>query len=431
MLLKYQVENAINLEKHYLKYSYNKADLIITSPPYYDIKNYDNNSEQIGYKQTYNEFLNNISDVFQQCYKVSSDKATMWVIVDTIRKNSTVNTLPFDILNRIKELFDPNTWVLRDIIIWDKYKNVPWHYKGRFKNQFEYILFFSKSKKYIYNIDKIREIADYKKWWLTYPERYNLNGTPPSNLWRYSIPMRGWGNGYQEHLCPFPFALVERIIALSSNENDLVLDPFAGSGTVLAMANVMNRNAIGLDINNNYKMLFQKKVKIGAQKYWKSRKIEIERIQKNKIKFKNINTKLRKIKAGIKLLENLNELNVSFDKLLVMSTTSHHKNVKNIIFTKAPQRTSRIIDNNNILNEIEKVYKLSITAEIINLREFRNLDEPYKKLYEYNKDQIYKYSRKHVNKNLKEINLPQNSILSNIQLNLNKNTDVVDNITSN
>jgi len=109
----------------------------LTSPPYYDIKNYENSECQIGYKQNYESYLSDIVNVFQQYYNVANDKATFWVVIDTMRKNGVTKLLPFDITNKLIEFHKNNTWILRDIIIWNKLKNLPWHSKGKLKNQFE------------------------------------------------------------------------------------------------------------------------------------------------------------------------------------------------------------------------------------------------------------------------------------------------------
>lgn len=257
-----------------------KPNLIITSPPYYDIKNYENKKKQIGYGQNFSEYKNDIVNIFQQCYNYSSKNATFWLIMDNIRRDGELIPLSFELINKMNKE-KKHTWKLKDIIIWSKQKNIPWHHKGILKNHFEFILFLTKNGNYKFNIDKMREVADLKKWWISYPERYNPNGKVPTNIWEFNSPIRGWGNGCQKHFCPFPFQLVERIISLSTDQGDLVLDPFAGSGSVLAIANQMGRNSIGFDINTSYKKKFEQEVLPGAERYWKKRKKDLLKIGKN------------------------------------------------------------------------------------------------------------------------------------------------------
>jgi len=152
-------------------------------------------------------------------------------------------------------------WIPQDIVVWDKVKNLPYSNIGQFRNNFEYILLCSKTQQFKYYVDRIREIDTLTKWWIKYPERYNPMGKVPTNLWRIQIPSQGtWSNGSIQHLCPFPPELVERLILLSTDENDLVLDPFAGSGVVLAQAKCMKRRFIGCDIYEEYIQRFYDKV---------------------------------------------------------------------------------------------------------------------------------------------------------------------------
>lgn len=269
--------------------------LIISSPPYFDVLNYEDNDNQIGHRSLdYDSYIQEVTTVYNDCYDLSSEDASLWIIIDTFKRDGAIKLLPFDLSNSLTR--GNASWQLREVIIWDKEKNLPWNAKGKFKNQFEYILFFTKGERYHFNIDPLRDLLDLKKWWKTYPERYNANGKAPTNIWSFTTPIRGWGNSLQNHLCPIPFRLAERIITLSTVEGDTVLDPFAGSGTSLSLATLMRRNAIGIDINENYKELFEREVVVGAKRYWDSR---IKELSKNEIALKdfgNTIVKLRKHK---------------------------------------------------------------------------------------------------------------------------------------
>lgn len=304
-LAKYFIGDSRNLYKLIKQYHISSPDLIISSPPYFDILNYEGTRRQIGYgSNNYEEYLQDVAGVFQQCYELAKENATFWLIVDTIKKKGEIRPLPFDIHRKFQELYE-KTWNLKEVIIWDKEKNLPWNSKGRFKNQFEYILFFKKGKKFTFNIDRVREINDLKKWWLSFPERYNPNGKAPSNVWHYTTPLRGWGNGKQNHFCPIPFALAEKIIFIASNEGDTVLDPFAGSGSALALASKMGRRAYGIDISKEYRTRFQKEVVIGAKTYWDKRKTELQNNSEAIINFSSTNKKLRKLKVAAAIAKNL------------------------------------------------------------------------------------------------------------------------------
>lgn len=396
----YLIEDARNIGAAFLENELEKVDLILTSPPYFDVKNYENAERQIGHKQSYDEYLNDIALVLQDCYSISKDHTTLWLVMDTIKRKGITYPLPFDIHKKFIDLKSGNTWILRDVIIWNKYKNLPWHTKGRFKNQFEYILFFSKTDDYKYYLDRVREIADYKNWWLTYPERYNSNGKPPSNVWEFTIPIRGWGNGLQNHFCPFPFPLIERILSISSDENDVIFDPFAGSGSVLAMARQMNRKAIGFDINQKYKDQFEKEVLNGAKYYWEKRKKELNKIKEKIILFKETNQQLRKIKAGIKLKELIQD-QISGDDItdisfIVIDRCKNAKEIDFIVFSKKKEQFINLSDYGDSINELERKYKVKIN--IIEEKENNTeglLNSNYKKykFFGYLSNKIYNYEK--------------------------------------
>ncbi|MDY6917627.1 MAG: site-specific DNA-methyltransferase [Chloroflexota bacterium] len=299
----YLVADARDTETLFSKNSFEPVDLVLTSPPYFDVKNYVSRRKQIGYRQTYEEYLSDVADVMGQCYRVSKANATLWLVADSVRREGIVRALPFDIDRQLRQPGQGPTWILRDVIIWNRSKNIPWHSKGRLKNEFEYILFFSKNNAFKYHVDRVRTVVDYKKWWLSYPERYNPKGRPPSNVWEFPVPIRGWGYPYQPHVCPFPFGLVERVLSMCSDEGDTVLDPFAGSGSVLALAAEMNRRAIGLDVSRRYKRQYEDVVVRGAARYWETRSKELHTMREGMQSFERFNVRLRKIKAGMQLKE--------------------------------------------------------------------------------------------------------------------------------
>ena len=135
------------------------VDVTITSPPYFDLKDY-GYKEQIGYGQKYIEYLNDLRVVFDQVYKITKDTGTLWVIIDTFRRDEEVIPLPFDFSNKIKEV----GWKLQEVIIWGKDRTVPWTHKGQVRNLFEYILMFSKTRNYKFQIDEVRDFQSLKKW---------------------------------------------------------------------------------------------------------------------------------------------------------------------------------------------------------------------------------------------------------------------------
>ncbi|GAA0452529.1 ATP-binding protein (plasmid) [Halococcus dombrowskii] len=267
-------------------------DATVTSPPYYDIKEYGSADDtEIGQHGSYVEYLNELREIFEDVYSITKEDGSLWVVVNTFRRNHELVQLPFDIarvcqnldqgmecsncgntvLRGIEVLDEQGTacphcghtissedsWIFQDIIIWNKNKALPYTKKGRLRNVFEYVLCFSKSSDFALEMDRIREShpSNFKQWWADFPERYHPLGKLPENIWEFEPPTRGSFNDNSDifnHPAAFPPGLIERILTLSTDPEDVVMDPFSGSGVTVAQAEQMNRNGIGIDLNEKY-----------------------------------------------------------------------------------------------------------------------------------------------------------------------------------
>ena len=267
-------------------------DTTVTSPPYYDLKEYgSDDDEEVGQHGSYVEYLNELREMFNDVYKLTKQDGSLWVVVNTFRRNRETVQLPFDIARVCQNLDHgmecPNcestllrgvdmvegrktdcphcdhsienndSWILQDIVVWNKNKALPYTNEGRLRNVFEYILCFSKSPDFGLKMDRIRESNpdDFKQWWVDFPERYHPRGKLPENIWEFEPPTRGSFSGdvdVFDHPAAFPPALVERMLTLSTDPGDVVLDPFAGSGVTIAQADLMGRNGIGIELNEKY-----------------------------------------------------------------------------------------------------------------------------------------------------------------------------------
>jgi DNA modification methylase len=231
-------------------------DTTITSPPYWNLKNYGTKS-QVGFGQGYEEYLDELKAIFANVYEATKKTGSLWIVIDTVKHNGELKLLPFDLANRLKSL----GWILHDIIVWHKDKTLPWSHRGKLRNIFEYILFFSKGKNFKYFLSRVRETEGLKEWWVRYPERYSPQGKAPTRTWSIPIPRQGsWGENWVRHFCPLPPDLVRRIALLTTKKGDVVLDPFAGSGVVLAQAKALERHFIGLDLRKSYRLMFEREV---------------------------------------------------------------------------------------------------------------------------------------------------------------------------
>lgn len=285
------------LDKHF------RIQTTITSPPYYDMKDYGVEG-QVGYGQKYEDYLEDLKSIFKQVFHQTKDDGTLWIIIDTFKRNHNIVPLPFDLTAKLQQV----GWLLQDIIIWKKDKTVPWSNNGFTQRKFEYILLFSKSPKFKNNKDRIRlyDTRQLKKWWVKYPERYNPRGKALDEIWEYPIPVQGsWGDKYIRHFCPLPKDMVSNMIQISTDEGDLVFDPFAGTGTVLSQSAYMNRKYVGFELNpsyiNQFESYLQNTLESGKSDYAKL----IENQGQNEFEETILN--LRALKYGRLLVKKLQE----------------------------------------------------------------------------------------------------------------------------
>jgi DNA modification methylase len=215
-------------------------------------------------------YLRDLVLIFQQIYRATKASGSLWVVLDTFKTHGALRLLPFELADRLRA--EPG-WLLQDIIVWDKCKTLPWSRQGQLRNQFEYLMCFSKSRPFKYHVDRLKEL-DLKEWWVKYPERYNPRGKVPTNIWKFPIPVQGsWSSNGLRHACPFPTALVEKLILLTTDagDKDLVLDPFAGSGVVLAVAEQMGRSFLGFELNSTFVEAYRRVVRRSVKREWTHR----------------------------------------------------------------------------------------------------------------------------------------------------------------
>ena len=265
------------------------VNVTITSPPYGAMKDYGSN-QQVGFGQSYDEYLNSLVNIFAVLYRKTADTGSLWIVADTFKENSTLRLLPFELSSRLSGL----GWLLKDIIVWNKTRTLPWSGRGQFRRIFEYILFFAKTKDFTYHVDRVKEPDGLKEWWVKYPERYSPEGKVPSTIWTFPIPVQGsWSKSDFRHFCPFPSSLVERIVQLTTDPGDWVCDPFAGSGVVLAHARATGRRYIGCDVNKHYRQQFENIVADDVRRRWRKKE---RLIQKNGLKQVDLAERIYKLR---------------------------------------------------------------------------------------------------------------------------------------
>lgn len=206
----------------------NSINLIIADPPYNLGKNYGNNHDFI----EFDEYLSFSRNWLKEAYRVLNNNGTIYVFMG-VRFISYL----YDIMDRELNMFF-NSWIC-------------WYYtqgmgklKG-FSPRHDDILMFNKTEKFNFNLDNIRIPQKY------YRSRNNMRGANPGDVWKFSH-IHYCNENRQNHPTQKPEGLIERMVLASSNEKDLILDPFAGSGTTLRVCQQLNRNCTGFELNPEY-----------------------------------------------------------------------------------------------------------------------------------------------------------------------------------
>lgn len=218
----------------------NSIDLTITSPPYDDLREYDNS---VDYKT-----------LAKELYRITKNGGiVVWNINDRIKNGSKTLTSFNHCL-----IFREAGFNVNDVMIWKKTNPMPQVKQPRYNQCFEYMFIFSKGKPKTFNPIKIPCKNGGKEYKSTckqitkgnkrvYKEMMINNYKIDNNIWEFAV-----SQNKTNHPAVFPLELPMRHIVSWSNENDLILDPFMGSGTVGVACKKLSRNFIGIEINENY-----------------------------------------------------------------------------------------------------------------------------------------------------------------------------------
>lgn len=265
---------------------------VITSPPYADMQDY-GVPRQIGYGQTLPVYLKDLRSVFEACAELSTDTATMWLVLGAIRRKGEVVLLP----SRVAEQAQKAGWKVREVITWEKTKGLPFTKHGEFRDVTEQVILLSKSTGYRFETEFLQSPEPRSIWWRRYPERYSPEGRKPTNVWKVAIPTQGSWKPGPNHSCPFPHELTYRMLTVVTAEADLVLDPFAGVGSVPALANVMGRRGYGLDLSPRFVAEYQRTL-ASASSWWKAKKSHFALSADRRKVFRETILQLRLLKFG-------------------------------------------------------------------------------------------------------------------------------------
>jgi site-specific DNA-methyltransferase (adenine-specific) len=234
--------------------------LIITSPPYWQLKDY-GTKDQIGYHETYEEYINNLNLVWKECHRVLHPGCRLCInIGDQFARSvyyGRYKVIP--IRTEITKFSEIAGFDYMGAIIWQKVTTTnttggatimgsfPYPRNGIMKIDYEFILLFKKQGAPPKPSRDQKELSKMSK------EEWN---TFFSGHWHFP------GEKQKGHIAMFPEELPSRLIKMFSFAGDSVLDPFLGSGTTSVAARNLLRNSIGYEINTGYIPVIKKKLDI-------------------------------------------------------------------------------------------------------------------------------------------------------------------------
>ena len=283
----------------------NSINCCVTSPPYYNLRDY-NEEKQIGLEKTVDEYIGKLVDVFHELHRVLTDDGTLWINIGDCyfgsgkgrKKDGTygenVGKQSYGQRNSIlkktttgddckrKDLIGipwllaftlrADGWYLRQDIIWEKPNAMPESVKDRCTNCYEHLFMLSKSPKYYYNNEIIKENCINGD---PYSPRGSKGTQTPNkgrrkkefnkdplekrnkrNVWKINTKPNN-----EAHFATFPEKLVEPCILAGCPDNGTVIDIFSGSGTTGVVSLINNRKYIGVDLNPQYCKLQNERLK--------------------------------------------------------------------------------------------------------------------------------------------------------------------------
>ena len=280
------------------------VDMCVTSPPYYNLRDY-KNSNQIGAENTVNDFVENLCKVFDEVKRILKPTGSCWVnIGDTYDKKRLLQ-----VPSRFEIAMCDRGWHLRNEIIWSKPNPQPISSKDRFWGNHEKFFWFVKDvKKYYFNRDPIlvpqaeisirrmfskNNMDKRKDFNASSKEGFAISSSSQDKHYARMREEMGIDKefNYEEliksgkcptrpefdtwdipsvtykgaHFAVYPPELIEKPILSCCPEQGIVIDPFMGSGTTGEVAKLNNRKYIGLELNTEYAILANERIsKVGG-----------------------------------------------------------------------------------------------------------------------------------------------------------------------
>lgn len=226
--------------------------LVITSPPYWNLKRYNENPDQLGHVDDYESFLSELEKVWREVFRVLVPGGRLVCVVGDVcvSRRSFGRHLVFPLHSDISVVCRKIGFDNLNPIIWHKIANAsfevengskflgkPYEPNAIIKNDMEFILMQRKPGGYRKPTEAQRKLSkidkrDFNAW---FQQIWNITGASTRN-----------------HPAPFPIELASRLVRMFSFQGDTVLDPFCGTGTTIVASLKYGRNSIGIDIDPEY-----------------------------------------------------------------------------------------------------------------------------------------------------------------------------------
>jgi DNA modification methylase len=286
------------------------VDACITSPPYFGLRDYGVDG-QIGAEPTPEEYIDNLVEIFREVRRTLKDDGTLWIVIgdtyagsrsgqpggDRKKRNKGArpqkpqlnDAKPKDLIGipwLLAFALRADGWYLRQDVIWQKPNAMPESVKDRCTRAHEYIFMLTKSARYFYDGDAVKEVAvngdpapprgshgamrenngrrkqdGHGRRYAGFNERYHNKDHPPvtkrnrRSVWTVTTkPLK------EAHFAVFPPDLIEPCVLASSRPGGIVIDPFCGSGTTGLVAESAGRKFIGIEINPEYVAIAERRL---------------------------------------------------------------------------------------------------------------------------------------------------------------------------
>lgn len=246
----------------------NSVHLTITSPPYYNAKQYNKETNNIGNNETYNDYLNKIKQLLIHLHRITVPGGIVAWNTSPVIDDGKRYWIPQDTDIIFKEV----GFICRDDITWlkpdgaaklrcggwcqNKGKPLTWHPN------------ITDEKIMVYKKDGKRVLGEFDNIRLHYS---SIPKDLLTNVWKINPETHTtW------HDAPFPDELVKRCVLLYSFKNDIVFDPFLGSGTTMKVAKELNRNSIGIELSDTYIEKAKHKIGFNQQNLFNKIKYELK-----------------------------------------------------------------------------------------------------------------------------------------------------------